>query len=84
MPDASASQANGCVFKPEDQAQCLALVGTIRSYWLTSVLLPHRLVQARLGLWGWAGHPTTVHDEPAPWMRKAMSCWSRVSLATPG
>ena len=36
------AHANSYVVKPDDYDQFLALVGTIRSYWLTSVLLPSR------------------------------------------
>ena len=41
--DAYASHVNSYVVKPADFDQFLALVGTIRGYWLTSVLLPTRV-----------------------------------------
>lgn len=41
--DAYASHVNSYVVKPADFDQFLALVGTIQTYWLTSVLLPTRV-----------------------------------------
>ena len=41
--DAYGSHVNSYVVKPADFDQFLALVDTIRSYWLTSVLLPTRV-----------------------------------------
>ena len=37
------SHVNSYMVKPKDYEQFLALVGTIRAYWLTSVLLPSRV-----------------------------------------
>ena len=37
------AHANAYVVKPDDYEQFLAMVGTIRSYWLSSVLLPSRV-----------------------------------------
>ena len=41
---AYAAHANAYVVKPDDFEQFLALVGTLRAYWLTTVLLPSRVV----------------------------------------
>lgn len=41
--DAYAAHANSYLVKPDDFEQFVALVGSIRSYWLTSVLLPSQL-----------------------------------------
>lgn len=42
--DAYNSHVNAYMVKPTDFEQFLALVSTIRGYWLTSVLLPSRVV----------------------------------------
>lgn len=41
--DAYGAHVNSYVIKPTDFEQFLALVGTIRTYWLTSVVLPTRV-----------------------------------------
>jgi len=41
--DAYAAHANSYLVKPDDFEQFLALVGTLRSYWLSSVLLPSQV-----------------------------------------
>lgn len=43
VQDAYAAHANAYLVKPDDFEQFVELVGAIRSYWLTSVLLPGQL-----------------------------------------